>query len=88
MVAVVAVDAQLTDDLKRVLAPVIDVDQRVIERRAVISREAVALAKCAGSGEDIGRSDLFQKPLGIPLASVGRDSMPQTFRENSSPGWR
>ena len=42
--AVVGVDAQLIDDLERVLAPVPDVDERVVQRRAVVAGEAVALA--------------------------------------------
>ena len=58
VVAVVCVDAELVDDLKRVFAPVLVVDQRVVQRGAVIAGEGVALAQGAGSGEDI-RSDDF-----------------------------
>jgi hypothetical protein len=33
VVAVVGVDAELADDLEGVLAPVVDIDERVVERR-------------------------------------------------------
>ena len=45
VVAVVGVDAELADDLEGVLAPVGDVDQRVVERRAVVAGEG-----CCGCG--------------------------------------
>jgi hypothetical protein len=48
VVAVVRVLAKLVDNFERVLAPVFDVDQTVIERSAVISLEAVIGAKCGG----------------------------------------
>jgi hypothetical protein len=54
VVAVVGADAELVDHLEAVLAPVLDVDQRVVERRAVVALEAVALAQVAGGGEDVG----------------------------------
>ena len=63
VVAVVGVDAELADDLEAVLAPVVDVDQRVVQRRAVVAGEAVAVAERVGGGEDIGRDDLFQQAL-------------------------
>ena len=44
-VGVVGVEANLLDHLKGVFAPVLDIDQRVIERRAVIASEALVLAK-------------------------------------------
>ena len=61
VVAVVSVDAQLIDYLKVVLAPVLDVDQRVIERCVVIAFEAIAFAKVLGCGEDIWRDDRLQQ---------------------------
>ena len=39
VVAVVGVDAELVDDLEGVLAPVLDVDERVVQRRAVVAGE-------------------------------------------------
>jgi hypothetical protein len=58
MMAIIGIDAELIDNLERILAPVLDVDEGVVQRCAVIAGEAVALAKCAGSGEYIGRDDL------------------------------
>ena len=58
VMAVVRIDAEPIDGLEVVLAPVLDVDESVVQRRAVIASEAIALAKCAGSGEDIGPDDL------------------------------
>jgi hypothetical protein len=56
---VVGVDAQLVDDFEAVLAPVIEVDQRIVERRAVFAGDAVAGAQRLGCGENVGRDDLF-----------------------------
>src|ERR1700730_14241411 len=58
VIVAIRIDAELIDDLERILAPVLDVDEGVVQRRTVIANEAVALAKCAGGGEDIGRDDL------------------------------
>ncbi len=58
MVAVVGVDAELVDDLKGVLAPVVDVDQRVVQRSVIIACENVAIADRVGSGKNI-RRDYF-----------------------------
>ncbi len=60
VVTVVGVDAELVDDLEVVFAPVLDVDQGVVQRRAVVAGEAVALAQGAGGGEDIGGDDFLQ----------------------------
>ena len=63
MVAVVRVDAELVDDLEGVFAPVVDVDERVVERRAVVAGEAVAVAECVGSRENVGRDDFIEQAL-------------------------
>ena len=60
VMAVVGVDAELIDDFEGVLAPVLDVDEGVVQRRAVVAGEAVALAEGAGGGEDIRRDDLVE----------------------------
>jgi len=62
MVTVVGVDTQLIDHFETVLAPVLDVDQGVIERRSVIALKAVLFAQVAGSGEHIGVNDLISQP--------------------------
>jgi hypothetical protein len=58
VMAVVGVDAELADDLKAVLAPVLDVDQRVVERGAVVAGEAVDAADRFGGAEDVRADDL------------------------------
>ncbi len=73
VVAVVGVDAELVDDLEGVLAPVLDVDEGVVERRAVVAGEAVALAQGTGGGEDIRRDDLVEQAL--ELAVGERDAV-------------
>ena len=70
VVAVVGVDAELADDLEGVLAPVVDVDERVVERRAVFAGEAVAAAERVGGGEDVGRDDFFEQPLELVVGEV------------------
>lgn len=57
VVAVVGVDAQLVDDFEAVLAPVLDVDQRVVQRGAVVTGKGVALTQGAGCGIDVGCDD-------------------------------
>jgi len=54
--AVVGVDAQLVDDFEVVLAPVLDVDQGVVERRAIVALEAVDAAQRLGRVVDVRRS--------------------------------
>jgi len=61
VMAVVGVDAQLVDDFKVVFAPVLDIDQRVIERRAVVALEAVLFAQVLGGGEHVRGDDAIQQ---------------------------
>jgi hypothetical protein len=70
MVAVIGVDAELVDDLEGVFAPVLDVDQGVVERRAVIAGETVDGAKGAGGGEDIRGDDLVEEALELAVGEV------------------
>jgi hypothetical protein len=67
VVAVVGVDAELVDDLEVVLAPVLEVDEAVIQRRAVVTGEGIDAAQGLGSGEDIRCNDLIEQAgeLGI-----------------------
>ena len=58
VVAVVGVDADLVDDLEGVLTPVLEVDEGVVQRRAVLAGEGVDLPQGLGGGEDI-RADNF-----------------------------
>lgn len=76
VVAVVCVDPELVDDLVRVLAPVPDVDEGVVQRRAVIAREVVPLAERAGSRENVRRDDFVKKPLEL---AIGQSDSIQLF---------
>ena len=70
VVAVVGVDAELVDDLEGVLAPVLDVDEGVVQRGAVVAGEAVALAQGAGGGEDVGGDDLVEQARELAVGEV------------------
>ena len=67
VVAVVSVDVQLIDHLKAVLAPVPDVDQGVVERRAVVALKAVALTQSVRGGEHVRSGDLLQQALKLGI---------------------
>ena len=51
-------------------APILDVDQGVVKRRAVVSRERVALAQGAGGGEHIGGDDVVEQAFELGIAQV------------------
>ncbi len=70
MVAVVRVDAKLVDDLEVVLAPVFDVDQRVVQWRPIVAGEGVDAAYGLGRRKDIRRDDFVQKPLEFAIRQV------------------
>ena len=61
MVAVVGINAELLDKLIVVFAPVLDVDESVVQRSSVVTCEGVDLAEGLRGGEDIGRDDLVKK---------------------------
>jgi hypothetical protein len=63
VVAVVRIDAELVDNLKAVFAPILDVDQGVVERGAIIAFKAVAPTQGVRGGEYVGRGNLLQKSL-------------------------
>jgi hypothetical protein len=70
MVAVVSVDAELVDDLEVVLAPVLDVDERVVQRRAVVARKAVDRAERSSRGEHVRRDDLVEQALELIVGQL------------------
>jgi hypothetical protein len=88
MVAIVGVDAELVDELERVLASVLDVDEGVVEGRAVIAREAVDLTEGTGGGEDIGGNDLveqtFKLAIGEGDAVAGLEGLAEVGFEGSA----
>ena len=59
MIAVVGVDPQLVDNLELVLAPVLEVDQHVVQRGAVFALEIAVLAQGLGGLKDIGIDDFI-----------------------------
>lgn len=62
MVAVLRIDSELIDHLKVILTPILQVDQRIIQRRAVVACEGVEIAKDLGGGEDVRLDDLVEQP--------------------------
>ena len=70
MVAVVRVDAELIDDFEAVFAPVLDVDQRVVQRRAVVASESVSLTQGACGREDIRRDDLVEQASELSISEA------------------
>jgi hypothetical protein len=61
--AVVGVDAQLVDDFEVVLAPVLDVDQGVVERCAVVALEGVDAAQRLRGVVDVRRDHVVKQAL-------------------------
>ena len=72
VVAVVRVDAELVDDLEVVYAPVLEVDEGVVQRRAVVASERVDPPQGLGGGEDVGGDDLVEESgeLGVCQADA------------------
>jgi len=81
VVAVVGVDAELVDDLECVFAPVLDVDQGVVQRRPIVAGEAIALAQGARSGEDIGRDDFLEQARELAFVKETRLRSSNFFRK-------
>ena len=81
VMAVIGVDAQLVDDLEIVLAPVFDVDQRVLERRAVVALEGVALPQTAGGGEDVRGDDVLKQSAEFVIGEVHAVQSLEVFAE-------
>ena len=61
VMAIVGVDAELADDLEGVLAPLFDVDQRKVERRAVVAGETIHATEGLRGGVDVGGNDLIKE---------------------------
>ena len=65
--AVVRIDAELIDDLEMVLAPVLDVDEGVIERRAVVTDERFPVPEGACGFVHIWCDDLVEESLELAV---------------------
>jgi hypothetical protein len=70
VVAVVGVDTELVDDLEVVLAPILDVDEGVGQRGAVVAGEIIALAEDAGGGENVGGDELVEETLELAVGEA------------------
>ncbi len=70
VMAIFSVHTQLVDDLEVVFAPVSDVDQGVVQRRAIVALEAVDIAKPLSSAVDIGRDDAVEQALKLAVCQV------------------
>src|SRR5690606_5731608 len=75
VVAVVSVDPELVDEFEVVLAPVLDVGERVGEGRAVVADEVVLFAQADCIPEDVGRDQLVEEAgeLGIAKGDAVED---------------
>ncbi len=67
MMAVVGIDAELIDDLEGVLAPVLDVDEGVVERRAVVADERFPVPERACGFVHVGCDDLIEESLELAI---------------------
>jgi hypothetical protein len=72
VVAVVGVDAELVDDLEVVFAPVLEVDQRVVQGCAIFAGKCVDFPQGLCGGEDIRGDDFIEQSceLGVGQADA------------------
>ena len=76
VMAVVRIDAELIDDLEVVLTPVLDVDEGVVERRAVVTDERFPVPEGACGFVYIRPDDLIEESLEL---AVGEGDTIQGF---------
>ena len=67
VMAVVRIDAELIDDFEVVLAPVLDVDEGVVERRAVGADERFPVPEGACGFVHVGGDDLIEESLELAV---------------------
>ena len=65
--AVVGINAELIYDLEGVLAPVLDVDEGVVERRAVVADERFPVAERPGGFVNVWSDDLVEESLELAV---------------------
>ena len=65
--AVVRIDAELIDDFEVVLAPVLDVDEGVVERRAIGADERFPVPEGACGFVHVGCDDLIEETLELAV---------------------
>jgi hypothetical protein len=67
---VLCVDAELVHHFVAVLAPVLEVDQGVLEGRPVLSLEIVDLPQALGRGEDVAFNNAGEEPLELGVGEA------------------
>ena len=81
--AVVRIDAELIDDLEVVLAPVLDVDEGVVERRAVVTDERLPVPEGTCGFVHVGCDDLIEESLELAVGECdtiqGFELFPEVF---------
>ncbi len=70
VMAVVRIDAELIDDLEAVLAPVLDVDEGVVERRAVVADKRFPVPQRTGGFVHVWCDDLIEESLELSVGEV------------------
>ena len=70
MEAVISVYAELVDDLEGVFAPVLDVNEGVVEWGAVVAGETVDFAEQSRGGEDVRGDDLVEEALEFAVGKL------------------
>ena len=73
VMAIVGIDAKLIDELEGILAPVLDINQSVVERCAVFSDERFPIPEGLGSCIHVGSDNLVEDP--VELAIGQRDTI-------------
>lgn len=72
----------LTDDEEvKLLAALLDIDQRVVERGAAVADEAVDGAERFGGAEDVGGDDLIEKTLELAVGQLDAVQCLELFAE-------
>ena len=75
--AVVGINTELIYDLEGVLAPVLDVDEGVVERRTVVANECFPIAKRPGRFVNVWSDDFVEESLEL---AVGECDAIQGFK--------
>ena len=70
VMAVVRIDAELIDDFEGVLAPVLDVDEGVVEWCAVVADERFPVPERAGGLAHVRRDDFVEESLELAAGEV------------------
>ncbi len=90
VMTVVRVDAELVNDLEVVFAPVLEIDEGVVEGRAVVAGEGVDGAEGLRGGEDIRGDDFVAEAgeLGVSEADAveGVEFFAEVFLESGAVG--